>query len=193
VLGKFTPDDDIYYLLGLDIIGQQRDTDWSYFAYDALGSVRMMTGAGGGVTNRSNYDPYGVPIEQSGVAITSLGFTGQYTDPSGLLYLRARYANLSTATFLTMDPVQGVVGGQSVRWNPYLYVGGNPVNYIDPDGQFFFALAAGALAGAAFSGRDQHHDVDGVGGESLGVPGMVSSNARSTEYQQVVEALLAVA
>lgn len=25
----------------------------------------------------------------------------------------------------------------SVRWNPYVYAGSNPVNYVDPSGEFF--------------------------------------------------------
>ena len=54
-------------------------------------------------------DPYGNPLEQFGTLTTSLGFTGEYTDPSGQLYLRARYANPSTGTFLTRDPFEGVM------------------------------------------------------------------------------------
>jgi len=57
-----------------------------------------------------------------------LGFTGETTDASGLLYLRARYLNAATGTFLTTDPVYGVVGSRAMQWNPYLYVGANPVN-----------------------------------------------------------------
>jgi hypothetical protein len=65
--------------------------------------------------------------------------------------------------FLSRDPVIGVMGGSAVRFNPYIYAGANPVNYVDPNGQFFFlplipagvlaALKAGAIlfaAGAAF-------------------------------------------
>jgi RHS repeat-associated protein len=75
-----------------------------------------------------------VPIEQSGAGITSLGFTGEYTDPSGLLYLRARYMNPSTATFLTKDPFEGIMHLVMSR-NGYSYVHGNPVNFTDPSGE----------------------------------------------------------
>ncbi|MEO8609368.1 MAG: RHS repeat-associated core domain-containing protein [Chloroflexota bacterium] len=105
----------------------------------------------------ANYDPYGSPLEQfgTGTGTTNLGFTGEQTDPSGLLYLRARYVNLSTGTFLTRDPVQGFVGGGSVRWNPYIYVAGNPVNYTDPSGRILpivAAIAFGAVVGALVGG-----------------------------------------
>ena len=47
------------------------------------------------------------------------------------------------------------MGGASIRWNPYIYAGANPVNYVDPDGRCFLgidtaiclAIAAGALVG----------------------------------------------
>ena len=57
------------------------------------------------------------------------------TDPTGLQHLRARYYNPSLGIFTQQDPVQGIVGGSaSMYWNPYGYVGGNPVNYTDPSG-----------------------------------------------------------
>lgn len=42
----------------------------------------------------------------------------------------------------------------SIRWNPYIYAGANPINMIDPAGRFFFlpilaGVAAGAVIGAA--------------------------------------------
>ena len=49
--------------------------------------------------------------------------------PTGLQHLRARYYNPSLGIFTQQDPVQGIVGGSaSMYWNPYGYVGGNPVN-----------------------------------------------------------------
>jgi hypothetical protein len=47
-----------------------------------------------------------------------------------LQYLRARYYNPALGAFTQMDPALGVVGGQSIRWNPYLYAGANPVNFV---------------------------------------------------------------
>ena len=63
-------------------------------------------------------------------------------DPNGLLYLSARYADPTTGSFLSRDPVQGVVGGAGVTYNPYSYAQNNPVNMVDPNGEFAF-LAAG--------------------------------------------------
>ncbi len=52
--------------------------------YDGLGSVRQMTNATGVVRAMINYDPYGTPFEHYGnSSSTSLGFTGEQTDPMG--------------------------------------------------------------------------------------------------------------
>jgi len=65
----------------------------------------------------------------SGTATTNLQFSGQYTDPeTGLIYLRARYYDPTTAQFLTIDPLIAVTG------TPYAYVAGNPLNHTDPTG-----------------------------------------------------------
>ncbi|MCC7206884.1 MAG: hypothetical protein IT323_06235, partial [Anaerolineae bacterium] len=75
--------DDTWYMLGLDITGQQRNGAWSYFGYDGLGSVRHLTDEYGSITARMSYDPYGAPLS---TLPTSLGFTGELTDPTGLVY-----------------------------------------------------------------------------------------------------------
>ena len=43
--------------------------------------------------------------------------------------------------------MHGIIGGASVRWNPYSYVGGNPINNVDPDGCIAISTAVvGAIA-----------------------------------------------
>lgn len=85
-----------------------------------------MTDSSGSLRYTANYDPYGQVIDQSGTYASTLGFTGEYTDASGLQYLRARYYNPSLGTFASLDPVQGMLG-KGVTFNPYLYTGANPV------------------------------------------------------------------
>ena len=62
----------------------------SYFLGDALGSVRQMTDETGTVTLARTYDPYGNVTSTGGTSSTSYGFTGETTDTSGLVYLRAQ-------------------------------------------------------------------------------------------------------
>jgi RHS repeat-associated protein len=125
VLRETTSDgQDTWYMYGLDLIGQQKNGTWSYFGYDALGSVRFLTDASGQVTSRADYDPYGNPIQ---ALSASFGFTGEMTDPLGQIYLRARYYDPGLGVFTSLDPVEGMLG-RSASYNGYGYVEGNPTN-----------------------------------------------------------------
>ena len=103
-----------------------------YLHVDALGSVVATTDAAGTVTAEGDYDLYGVPLSDVGAdpvgAVTRFGYAGEYTDPTGYIYLRARYYDPATAQFLTVDPLVDTTG------NPYGYTGGNPLQYVDPLG-----------------------------------------------------------
>jgi RHS repeat-associated protein len=139
----------------MDVIGQQQSSGWGYFGYDDLGSVRQMTDSAGALVYMANYDPYGVPLELGGDFSTSLGFTGEMTDPTGMVYLRARYMSPQIGMFLTKDPFEGFRERVMSR-NGYTYVEGNPVNYTDPSGKFVFMYflakaAIGAGAGAVLT------------------------------------------
>jgi RHS repeat-associated protein len=167
VLGEFKPGDTTYYLLGLDVIGQQKKGAWSYMGYDGLGSVRHLTDPLGEVLYTASYDPYGVLFELSGTGTSNLGFTGEYTDPNGLLYLRARYMNPAIGTFLSRDPVEGMIN-RSISRNMYIYASANPVIYVDPSGKhsesmrrnrsYWEAIGVGFAFGAAMYGYSQLAD-----------------------------------
>ena len=61
--------------------------------------------------------------------------SGEQYDPDlGLYYLRARYYNPATGRFMSRDPLDGnTTDPRTLR--KYLYVGGDPVNGIDPRGR----------------------------------------------------------
>ncbi|HVG00412.1 MAG TPA: RHS repeat-associated core domain-containing protein, partial [Chloroflexia bacterium] len=57
------------------------------------------------------------------------GYAGQlYDSPTGLLYMRARFYDPLTQQFISKDPADGASG------STYVYAGGDPVNYSDPQG-----------------------------------------------------------
>ena len=64
---------------------------------------------------------------------TSFGYTGEMEDENGLVYLRARYYNRNTGTFMSMDPYEGTPN-RPMSLNGYAYAEGNPVNNTDPSG-----------------------------------------------------------
>ena len=102
-----------------------------YLHADTLGSVRSTTDATGAVTSDADYDPYGRPEAPTFVPtaeVTRFGYAGEYADPTGYLYLRARYYDPESAQFLTRDPLEATTG------NPYGYTDGNPLQFTDPLG-----------------------------------------------------------
>src|SRR5205823_4727794 len=63
-------------------------------------------------------------------AVNSLQYTGRDYDPeTGLRYYRARYYDSGAGRFLGEDPARFAAGV-----NFYAYVGGNPINLVDPYG-----------------------------------------------------------
>jgi hypothetical protein len=62
---------------------------WEWMVQDGLGSVRGVVDDSLAVLQSVNYATYGEPFGITGSSQTNFGFTGEQTDDSGLLYLRA--------------------------------------------------------------------------------------------------------
>jgi RHS repeat-associated protein len=131
----------IYGPGGLPVEQIDNDNRPSYLHHDQLGSTRLITNSAGSLTGAISYDPYGASAAESGAATTPLGYAGQYTDPNGLQYDRARYYDPTTGQFLTRDPLQAYTG------EPYGYAGNNPLSNTDPTGLSFLDDLGNAAAG----------------------------------------------
>ena len=59
--------------------------------------------------------------------ISPFGYAGEVRENSGLTYLRNRYYDEETGTFMTLDPIK-----DGLNW--YAYCAGNPVMFVDPWG-----------------------------------------------------------
>jgi RHS repeat-associated protein len=136
----------IYGPNGLPVaqIGWDGTTVW--FHHDQLGSTRLLTDHHGNWRTKYAYDPYGNPTAtHTNPSYPTVGsnhrYTGQYTDnETGYQYLRARYYDPTTARFLTRDPLV------SITREAYAYVGGSPLNAVDPSGLFSFGDVVRAVA-----------------------------------------------
>ena len=97
--------DSTLYLYGVARIGED-DGAWHYHLADHLGSVRSLVDADGDVDGTRAYRPYGASLDTAGTASSIYGFTGEQTDPTGLVYLRARMYAPSLGQFVS----QGSLG-----------------------------------------------------------------------------------
>jgi RHS repeat-associated protein len=106
----------------------------SFYGYDGFGSVRQLTDPKGAVTDTYDYDAWGNILNQTGSTPNVYLYRGEQFDPDlSLYYLRARYLNPLTGRFLTRDPAQGSVDVPETL-HRYLYVGANPIRFMDPTG-----------------------------------------------------------
>ena len=160
------------YLYGFGRIGEEQDVGgWQYHQMDALGTIRQLTDSSPEVTQAESYQPFGKLLTSAGSTQSEYGFTGEWVDARGLIYLRARYLDPSTGRFLTIDPWQANLQNPSIL-NRYIYTADNPINYIDPTGMIPARLAVllaqityskvGPFRNCLFYYDDGQFDSDGV-------------------------------
>lgn len=106
-----------FYVPGL---AQYDGSNWQYFAADRLGSTRQLVDPTGAVLVSQTFDPFGNVLEQSGGGQSIFGYTGEQTDPTDLVFLRARYYDPGVGRFLTADSVVPDPL-RSGGWNRYAY------------------------------------------------------------------------
>jgi len=100
------------YMLQGRAVAQQEDTPNSinypsgrvFLHGDHLGSVSVVTDNDPRVLSRQDFTPWG-EVRAGGVAQTTLDFTGQRRDGTGLLYYGARYYDPARGQFLSADSI----------------------------------------------------------------------------------------
>ncbi|NNF60475.1 MAG: PASTA domain-containing protein, partial [Gammaproteobacteria bacterium] len=133
------------FVYGSDLISRT-DGGRSYYHTDAHGNTELLTNATGSVTDTYGYETYGELASSSGSSFNEHLYTGeQFDSDSGFYYLRARYYDPATGVFLSRDPIEGLLASPFTL-QPYLYVVNDPVNGIDPSGQFGYADVSAALS-----------------------------------------------
>jgi RHS repeat-associated protein len=134
-----------------------------YYHYDNLGSVANVTNASGTSMWTEQYEPFGsirTETKNNNSAPTNfMKFTGEYQDPTGLYYLRARLDDPTLGRFLTRDPVEPSVSDPYV--STYLYVADRPTVMVDPSGEMMeFSNDAQLYADQASSTCDDSRTPD---------------------------------
>jgi RHS repeat-associated protein len=111
-----------------------------YYLYDGRGSVGQLTNSLGQVKDSYGYEAFGVPSHEGPLGNSAThfesyyGFNGEdYNSLTGLQYLRARYYEPESGTFLTRDSYLGNIT-QPLSLNRYAYAMNNPLMYTDPSG-----------------------------------------------------------
>ena len=120
-----------------------------WFITDRLGIPHKLIADNGRVVWAAEYDSYGNCVVVKEDIEHPLRLPGQYLDTeTGLYYNLNRYYDPKTGRYLQPDPA-------GAGLNPYAYVGGNPVNAIDPEGLCALRMIGGSAdiaAGLALTG-----------------------------------------
>jgi RHS repeat-associated protein len=139
--GSWTWTKDYVYRDGLHLASIDASAT-KHFHLDHLGSIRRITGAGTPAAVLASHDYYPYGMEACGTTDWErMKYTGHERDLQGttsqtddLDYMHARYYNPNIARLLSSD-----LGKPDARtpqsWNRFAYVQGNPLKYVDPEGE----------------------------------------------------------
>ena len=120
--------------------------------FDVRGSTVAVSDGAGRVTDRIAYGPYGEVLAREGDTVlrfTYVGRDGVEDDGRGLYHMRTRAYAAPLMRFLQRDDLSNGSVDDSPTLNRYAYVGGNPIQRTDPDGEFWGAhILVGAIVGA---------------------------------------------
>jgi RHS repeat-associated protein len=133
------------YTYGLQRISENQlsGSTWTptFYGYDGHGNVRFTTSTAGAVGNTYQFDAFGAPIASTGTIANTYLYSGERFDSNlNLYHLRARYYNMLTGRFETMDQWQRKGCSLSRLYSPsdlnaYAYADADPVDKVDPNGQ----------------------------------------------------------
>ena len=142
---------DYYYLSGSLVatrsvpLGTNNGTV-TYQHTDALGSPVAVTDALGAVVERTDFDPYGNPINK---VVDGVGYTGHVMDArTELVCMQQRYYDAKIGQFISVDPV-GPLSNPIQHFARHHYTNNNPYRYKDPDGRYTCEGGRAACASVA--------------------------------------------
>jgi RHS repeat-associated protein len=93
-----------HYVFHGQVIAQREGSTVIYLHGDHLGSISVATSATGAIVSKQEFTPWGA-VRSGGIGQTTLNYTGQRKDGTGLLYYGARYYDPGLARFVSADSV----------------------------------------------------------------------------------------
>jgi RHS repeat-associated protein len=137
------------------LLSQRNSTSHQYLLLDGIGSVRAGLTTGGSVAWWRDFDPYGEPITNGHPSPTTsrFGFAGGLYDiQSGIYHFGQRFYDPETGRWTQPDPLNQPADLRQA--NRYAYVGGDPVNLVDPTGTVLWIPGTACYIYTAARDRD---------------------------------------
>lgn len=135
-----------------------------WYHFGPQGETRHLTDSTGAVADSYRYNAYGQPTATTGTDFNPFrygGSVGYYTDANvaNLILAGHRWYSPGLYRWLTRDPIS-YDGGD----NPYSYVGGNPIRFVDPTGLIcYYRQSTGAIRCEDANGNE-YYSADGYSG-----------------------------
>ncbi|MGB8634231.1 MAG: RHS repeat-associated core domain-containing protein [Rhodanobacteraceae bacterium] len=158
-LNPFAELDDSGHILSTFVYAERHNTP-SYMLKDGhvyriisdhLGSPRLVIATvSGSIAQRFDYSEWGNVINDTNPGFQSFGFAGGlYDADTGLTRFRARDHDPRTGRWMAKDPILFNGGDPNI----YVYVGGDPLNFVDTNGlEWQGSLGFGATGAFIFFG-----------------------------------------
>jgi RHS repeat-associated protein len=129
-------------------VAMTKDGSTYYLTYDQVGSLRIVADTAANVLKRIEYDSFGNIIQDTNPSFAiPFGFAGGLHDrDTGLVRFGYRDYDPDTGRWTAKDPI-GFVGGDT---DLYGYCLNDPVNFVDPTGEFAATTALAVVAVATF-------------------------------------------
>jgi len=161
----------------------------SFYGYDGHGNARFLANSAGTITDTYTFDAFGAQIASTGTTSNPYLYSGERFDSNLSLYhLRARYHNMLTGRFETMDPYPGNISDPRTL-HKYVFTGDNPVNYIDLTGQDDIDEYNVLVARYRGSGLQAHHIIPQRFARTLGAAYCTIAVELAPGYHQVFTTL----